>query len=91
MRDYLHWEVFYELCKVSLDVSHRDVEGLLELLEPVTGLQLFRGEEVLELGHLLEGIRADGLTLLGHAHRLAIWQHQTILAKVWTKKFAFLR
>ena len=54
--DDIDREVFDELCEVPSDVCNGDVQWLLKLLEPVSALELLSWEEVLGLGHLLEGI-----------------------------------
>ena len=60
VRDNINREVLDELGKVTSDVSNGDVQGLLNLNEPVTLGDLLRREEVLLLRHLREGIRVDG-------------------------------
>ena len=58
--DDINREVLDELGKVTSDVSNGDVQGLLNLNEPVTLGDLLGWKEVLLLRHLREGIRVDG-------------------------------
>lgn len=60
MRDDIYREVFDELCKITTNVCHRDIQRFLNLNEPVALGDLISGEQILLLGHLGEGVRVDG-------------------------------
>jgi len=64
VRNDINGEVLDEFGEVAPDVSHSDIERLLQLSEPVSVGDLVSWEEVLLLSHLRERIEVDG-TLLG--------------------------
>lgn len=97
MRDDIYREIFYEFREVTADVSNGDVQGLLNLDEPVSLGDLLRREQIFLLGHLGEGVSFD--VQLRWQHRVL---HQTALevvvvrflhglCQVWTERARIIR
>jgi len=79
VRNDINWEVLNKLSEVTPDVSHCDIERLLQFGEPVPIGDLVSWEEVLLLSHLSERIEVDGVLLGKHLRHVDGLHHQTIV------------